>query len=116
MEQIFEKEAEGRYPVLTHSEPNNSPYKGSKETFKHGCRYGYELAADQLTQLKEENERLKELERKFYLDICRAFNAGKRNAFAMVAEGKRQGEASEVFISSDEYFKGEFPEFTTNVP
>jgi hypothetical protein len=41
VEKLAEKEAEGRYPVLTHSQPNNSPYVGSKETFKHGVRFGY---------------------------------------------------------------------------
>lgn len=41
IEKLAEKEAEGRYPVLTHSQPNNSPYVGSKETFKHGVRFGY---------------------------------------------------------------------------
>jgi len=40
LEEDAEKEAEGRYPVLTHSNPKNSPYVGTKETFKHGVRFG----------------------------------------------------------------------------
>ena len=71
-------------------------------------------------KLFEENTRLKErievLERAFYMDICRAYNAGKQNAFEMVAEGKRNGESLEAFKSSHEYFIGEFPTFKTNVP
>ncbi|MBK7362651.1 MAG: hypothetical protein IPJ01_10185 [Micavibrio sp.] len=41
IEKLAEKEAECRYPVLTHSTPDNSPYVGSKITFKHGVRFGY---------------------------------------------------------------------------
>lgn len=41
VEKLAEKEAEVRYPVLTHSKPDNSPYVGSKITFKHGVRFGY---------------------------------------------------------------------------
>jgi hypothetical protein len=40
LEEAAEKEAEGRYPVLTHSNPKNSPYVGTKQTFKHGVRFG----------------------------------------------------------------------------
>lgn len=40
LEEYAENEAEGRYPVLTHQNPKNSPYTGSKETFKHGVRAG----------------------------------------------------------------------------
>ena len=47
VEKLWEKESEGRYPVKTHSKPENSPYKGIKETFKHGCRFGYKIASKQ---------------------------------------------------------------------
>ena len=40
LEEAAEKESEGRYPVLTHINPKDSPYIGSKETFKHGVRFG----------------------------------------------------------------------------
>lgn len=62
---------------------------------------------------------IKELEamkRRFYMDICRAYNAGKLNAIEMVAEGKNNGGAPVSFQSSHQYFIGEFPEFKTNVP
>lgn len=59
IEQVFENESEGRYPVLTHSNPINSPYVGSKLTFKHGCRYGYKYA---LLQQKETNNSLPDIE------------------------------------------------------
>jgi hypothetical protein len=48
IEQAAEREAEGRYPVLTHSNPENSPYKGTKETFKHGVRFGVAWKEQQL--------------------------------------------------------------------
>ena len=40
LEEAAEKESEIRYPVLTHPSQNNSPYAASKETFKHGVRFG----------------------------------------------------------------------------
>jgi hypothetical protein len=44
IEALAEKEAEGRYPVLTHQTPDLSPYVGSKITFKHGTYFGYNQA------------------------------------------------------------------------
>ena len=35
----IKQEAELRYPVTTHSNPENSPYVGSQKTFMHGCNY-----------------------------------------------------------------------------
>ena len=32
-------EAEGRYPVKKHSNPDNSPYVGTQKTFIHGVRW-----------------------------------------------------------------------------
>ena len=32
-------EAEGRYPVKTHNNPDNSPYVGTQKTFIHGVRW-----------------------------------------------------------------------------
>jgi len=58
-EEAIEKEAEGRYPVNTHSQPNNSPYVGSKKTFIHGIRYAmYELSA----KSSKQQEAIKQLE------------------------------------------------------
>ena len=48
LEETAEKESENRYPVLTHMDPNNSPYKGTKETFKHGVRFGAKWQAEQI--------------------------------------------------------------------
>ena len=83
-----------------------------KEDFETNAKW----IKDQFLNLKAENKTLKELERSFYMDICRAYNAGKENALAMVAEGLQMGERSDTFISSHDYFIGEFPTFKTNVP
>jgi len=48
LEEAAEKESEGRYPVLTHRNPNDSPYKGTKETFKHGVRFGAKWQAERM--------------------------------------------------------------------
>jgi hypothetical protein len=32
-------EAEGRYPVKTHNNPDKSPYVGTQKTFIHGVRW-----------------------------------------------------------------------------
>ena len=32
-------EAEGRYPVKTHNNPDSSPYVGAQKTFIHGVRW-----------------------------------------------------------------------------
>ena len=50
LEEAAEKEAEGRYPVLTHSNPKNSPYVGTKQTFKHGVRFGAKWQQEQILQ------------------------------------------------------------------
>ena len=73
-----------------------------------------------IEELKEENkllrEALNEIKSTFYMNICRAYNAGKGNALEMVSEGKKMGESLISFQSSHDYFIGEFPEFKTNVP
>lgn len=38
-----EREAELRYPVKTHVDPENSPYKISQITFRHGVQFGLSL-------------------------------------------------------------------------
>lgn len=70
----------------------------------------YDILREQVKELKEENERLKTFERGFYLNICRAYNAGKQDGMDYI---KSNGEK---FIPSDQYFKTEFPEFKINVP
>ena len=40
LEEVAEKESEKRYPVLTHKNPDYSPYIESKKTFKHGVNFG----------------------------------------------------------------------------
>lgn len=76
--------------------------------------------ADYAAKLKADNKLLREAlqnrEGSFYMDICRAYNAGKENAFAMVAENKKMGETSTTFKASHDYFIEEFPGFKTNVP
>lgn len=62
--------------------------------------------------IKDDYSRLKRLESEFYLNICRAYNAGKDNMLKCV----HAADPDVLFISSDDYFKTTFPEFKTNVP
>lgn len=62
----------------------------------------------------EERDKLKN---GFYMNICRAFNAGKQamnDQHTAAKNGDPNG--SSAFVSSHEYFTTEFPSFTTNVP
>jgi predicted secreted protein len=79
--------------------------------------HGYDILSEQVGELKAENEALKKsvevlraLENGFYMAICRAYNAGKQNMTETVNGGES------YFNSSHDYFKIEYPEFTTNVP
>jgi hypothetical protein len=75
----------------------------------------YDIVAKQRNELLEENERLKDLEKGFYMNICRAYNAGKQNMINVYAS-KGSPDEGKMFLSSHEYFITEFPEFKTNVP
>lgn len=76
-------------------------------------------AVNNYDSLKKENELLqqrnKELENNFYMDICRAFNAGKQNQIN-ISLAKGTSDENKMFISSHDYFLSEFPDFKTNVP
>ncbi len=79
-----------------------------------------EVAYQENKIVKSLNERIKELEkleRSFYVDICRAYNAGKQSMNDQHTAHKN-GDAGghSAFQSSHDYFIGEFPEFKTNVP
>ena len=54
------------------------------------------------------SKELSEIKNGFYMNICRAYNGGKENAFTMFS--------GTGFKSSHDYFLSEFPEFKTNVP
>jgi hypothetical protein len=54
LEEVTEKEAEGRYPVLTHINPKDSPYVESKETFKHGVRFGAKWQGERIENESEQ--------------------------------------------------------------
>ena len=56
-------------------------------------------------------EELNKMKQSFYMDICRAYNAGKQNFSDCVKAGNQ-----EPFIASHDYFISEFPKFNTNVP
>jgi len=56
IEEVAEREAEARYPVSTHRNPNDSPYKGIKKTFIHGVTFGYNLAQQQNKNLYSEED------------------------------------------------------------
>ena len=66
IEEVAEREAEVSYPVLTHSDPENSPYIRSKETFKYGVMFGYNHAQKEIEQLKKEMFTLEDIENAFY--------------------------------------------------
>ena len=53
IEEAAEKESEIRYPVLTHKNPENSPYTGTKQTFKHGVRLGAAWQAERMYSEEE---------------------------------------------------------------
>jgi hypothetical protein len=53
VDEVAEKESESRYPVLTHRNPSDSPYVGSKQTFKHGVIFGYIFAKERSYSLDE---------------------------------------------------------------
>lgn len=79
--------------------------------------HAYDIVSKQIDELMEENKRLKELEHTFYMDICRAYNAGKQSMNAQHEAAKNGDPGGHTqFKSSHEYFVTEFPEFTVNVP
>lgn len=73
------------------------------------------LLAQDNKLLKEQVEKLQELERSFYMNICRAYNAGKENMSKCIQCYADNDNDNEAFKSSHDYFVGEFPTFKTNV-
>lgn len=71
-----------------------------------------------LPDIMRENEELKKLAVSFYMDICRAYNAGKQCMNNQHQDAREKGKDSfnERFVSSHDYFVSEFPTFKTNVP
>lgn len=91
VEALAEEESEGRYPVLTHSAPELSPYKGSKITFKHGVWFGYAQA------LKDNSDK------KFTLqDIKKAYIQGGFDSNSMA---KRLHKDIKSYLSAEEYLE-----------
>jgi len=73
----------------------------------------YDIVAKQRDELVKE---LEEMKSNFYMNICRAYNAGKKcmnNQHKDVKDGK---DFNNSFVSSHNYFINEFPNFKTNVP
>jgi hypothetical protein len=56
IEEVADREAEARYPVLTYRNPNDSLYKGIKKTFIYGVNFGYNLAQQQNKNLYSDEE------------------------------------------------------------
>lgn len=79
--------------------------------------YQLGVGANEYGKLKELNAELLELKNSFYMDICRAYNAGKEsmNKQHVAHQNGDEGGIS-LFVSSHEYFVSEFPTFKTNVP
>jgi len=78
-------------------------------------RFYTEKSIASLPDIMRENEELKKLAASFYMDICRAYNAGKENIMMCIQEYADNGERT-AFKSSHDYFVSEFPAFKTNVP
>lgn len=66
--------------------------------------------------LKKVNAELKELESRFYMAICRAYNAGKDNMSKCIQGYADNATDEGAFKSSHDYFLSEFPSFKTNIP
>lgn len=66
--------------------------------------HAFDIVSKQAQELKEENDRLKAMERGFYMSICRAYNAGKQNMSDCL-------ESKDNFVSSHDYFVKEFPTY-----
>ena len=73
-------------------------------------------ALDEIEALKERVKQLEQLECSFYMDICRAYNAGKQCMSNQHEDARNGKEFNTRFVSSHNYFVGEFPTFKTNVP
>jgi len=91
---------------------------GGLSLYLSGAKFAATQLKEQLSALQVENERLKELESNFYMAICRAYNAGKQCMSNQHEDARNKGKDAfnERFVSSHNYFIGEFPAFTTNVP
>lgn len=70
-----------------------------------------ELLNKYTCELSDTLKEVGELKKSFYMDICRAYNAGKDNMTTC-----HSLKSMDVFVSSHDYFLTEFPTFKTNVP
>lgn len=123
---------ESAFEILTDS-PNGQNMNGyiayikcDNYTVPGMAKANAELIAN-APRLKQENKKLLEdnkllrealqnMESSFYMDICRAYNAGKQNMSQCVQAYADNNNDNSAFKSSHDYFKSEFPEFTKNVP
>ena len=73
---------------------------------------------EQIPSMLEELKELRELKSNFYMNICRAYNAGKQSMNNQHQDAREKGKEafSERFVSSHDYFLNSFPTFKTNVP
>jgi hypothetical protein len=72
-------EAEGRYPVKRHNNPNDSPYVGTQKTFIHGVRWALAFVQEHYNKLTN----IQKLEKKEYI-LCAAnyYNDRKSHTFS----------------------------------
>ena len=89
IQEQIDAESELRYPVKRHNNPSDSPYVHSQITFRHGVRYGYQLATDGREELEKENGKLK-------LEKDR-FKQEANKWFEKCEEGKWEKEAKEAW-------------------
>lgn len=98
----------------------HSIYFNKASSFENGCFwYDTNICKPLRTEneaLKERVKQLEQLERSFYMDICRAYNAGKQCMSDQHEDARNGKEFNTRFVSSHNYFVGEFPTFKTNVP
>jgi hypothetical protein len=62
LENIWDDEAETRYPVKNHVDGDTSPYFTSKMSFIHGCRFGYKQKTNEVNSSDFRSEVIKLLD------------------------------------------------------
>lgn len=99
------------YPDTDSVLAENASLKSKLESYSKD----YGEMGDIVVKLQAE---LDEIKNSFYMDICRAYNAGKKCMNNQHEDARNKGaEAfSDRFVSSHDYFLSEFTEFKTNVP
>jgi len=100
IEIVIDKEGEGRYPVKTHANPDNSPYVGSLKTFKHGARFGakWQQSQDKLI-IQELRDALSEVKGDLFYQLESKHNAKMASIYPSYVK------ANAAITKADNYLK-----------